>query len=70
MGELPKYVTLLSTTLKLKNGSYWRDAGEWGVDAIWKEGKLLAVSEHKHLDGQEMKPTTKQIYLKDNEGYV
>ena len=81
--ELPKYVYLgkeePGNTLRLQRpggsdlnieDTYWRDGGLWGVDCKWKDGKLFSVSDMEWINDKELIPTTKEIYMEDNKGYI
>jgi len=46
----PKYASIGGVTMRwVKEGYYWRDNGRWGCDAVWKDSKLVAVSNHRAL---------------------
>ena len=52
---------------------YWRDAGLWGINYKWKDGKLFTQNPYrdlKHLNNVELVEITKEQWRKDNEGYV
>lgn len=71
--KLPQYVTLGEggTEMRLKDGGYWRDAGQWGVGYKWVDGKLFSVfSQGDSLDNQPLIEITKQQWREGNKGYV
>lgn len=54
---------------------YRRVAGQWEYDKfrIEEDGRVIGewpVGFADHLNGQELIPTTREFWLKDNEGYV
>ena len=52
----PKYVMMIwngkrNTEMRLlKNGRYYRDAGNWDILAEWVDGVLTASPDNKHLE--------------------
>ena len=76
--ELPNYVCMGKdgTTFRISGPdeytsyTYFRDGGMWGVGCKRKDGKLISVSNMESLNNQELIPTTEEVYMKDNEGYV
>lgn len=57
------------------HGMYWRDGGEWGIDARMKNGKLVSDAkiygdELQYLDGQDLIPITEEEWKEDNGRYA
>lgn len=82
---LPKYVKMekdgYKSVLRLVPGGYSsyattlyiKDAGNWHVYPVWKDGKLMSKSpykEHPQLNGYELKKATKKEWEEDNAGYL
>ena len=71
--DLPKYVMLGQTEMRLKEDEYWRNAGLWGVNYKIKNGKLFSdlpdMKDHG-LHNVELIPITEEEWRKGNEGYV
>jgi hypothetical protein len=69
--ELPKFVSLKETTLRLtKEKTYYRDAGEWGIEFECRDGKIFSVfPEVTNLHNVELKFVTEQEYIEDNGSY-
>lgn len=71
--DLPKFVMLGSSELRLKGNEYYRDAGMWGVGFRIKGGKLLSShwrQGHDWLHNVELIPITEEQWKKGNEGYL
>jgi hypothetical protein len=50
--------------------TYFRDAGCWGVEYEWRHGLLFSVSDMESLNDQLLVETTKEEWMKSNEGYI
>ena len=82
--HFPRYVRLgvSSTRLRLcgydptsKMAVYYRDAGEWSLNAVLLTDRVVAAITQvhwqlKHIDGVELVPSTRKAWAKDNWGYV
>jgi prophage antirepressor-like protein len=69
-GNLPKFVKIENTALRLKKDKYYRDAGCWSVGYKIVNGLLLSQSAHENLDNKQLIPITKEDWQKENEGYA
>lgn len=69
---LPQYVTLNGDVgLRLRGTEYFCDGGLWSLAFKVVNGKLISLSDdHEHLDGVELKPSTKEVYKQLNGEYV
>jgi len=79
---LPKYVRILypdgqlGTSLILEDdNTYYRPAGVWSVTFKVDSNKIIitGIADKKwmkHLHDLELVETTKEFFMKDNEGYV
>ena len=70
--ELPKYVKIDRTALRLKGDKYYRDAGQWSVGYKIIDGKLLSWHwRHGHpwLHRVELVECTEQEWRENNGGY-
>jgi len=70
MNNLPGYVRLGHSELRLSDEKYYRDAGNWSVSYEWKDDKLLSISSKKWLNGVELIPSTFEEWKEDNAGYI
>lgn len=81
--ELPKYVSLNGTEMRLREKEYWRDglrgkeywrdAGSWSVNYKIIDGKLLSWHWRQGQDWLhrvELIPITEKEWRKGNSGYV
>lgn len=70
--ELPKYVSLNGTELRLKDNEYWRDAGLWGVGYKIVDGKLFScwIEEDAIIHNKELIPITEEEWRKGNGKYI
>jgi len=76
--NLPKYVSISGVALALngineQGAYYYRDAGQWGVNVIINDSKLIVKDNNpnlSHLDGSEAIETTQEEWARDNEGYL
>lgn len=83
--EFPRYIRLGDSTMRLKNNivqsgwsacnkvhkgfRYYRDNGQWGIDARIKNGKVLAIGHYKqvkHLNNKVCKRISKAEWAKEN----
>jgi hypothetical protein len=68
--KLPKYVRLLHTALRLKDGNkYYRDGGNWSVNFKY-DGLLMSSSHIENLDNVELIQITQKEYEDENKGYL
>lgn len=75
MNTFPQYVKFSeggTVMVHRGNGVYYRDAGAWELQAVFKTGRLLVKGKGQtsHLDGLELVPATNEEYCGDNAGYV
>jgi len=74
----PKYVNLVmgahTTALRLTDkDTYYRDAGNWEVEATEVNGKLVAKSDDgrlKHVNGLPLIEVARWVWEESNRGYV
>lgn len=77
----PHYVKIKEIALRLNgNGkvkaNYFRDAGYWGIQASFIDGKLIANCHSgdenvlAHVNGLELVPISKKEWEEDNHGYI
>lgn len=74
----PKYVNLVmgvhTTALRLQDdGTYYRDAGNWEIEATEVNGKLVAKSDDprlKHVNGLPLIEVARWVWEESNRGYV
>jgi hypothetical protein len=68
--NLPKYVRLGHTALRLKDGKeYYRDAGNWSVNFKY-DGLLMSSSHIENLDNVALIQITQNEYEEENKGYL
>lgn len=74
--KFPDFVTFSDGLFTLRHvgaGRYYRDAGMWGVNSMWK-GNRLVCSDRKgklaHVFGNELIPCSMRKWKRDNVGYL
>lgn len=68
--EIPKFVRLGTSALRLTGKKYYRDGGNWEVDYKIINGKLFSwMPTVKNLHKVELVKITEQQYADDNKGY-
>jgi hypothetical protein len=73
VGAIPEYVLCGETALRLMGDKYYRHAGNWEVGFVKSHGKVWINTKDKnltHLNGLQLIPTTRDVWAKDNEGYI
>lgn len=58
------------TTLRLKEGEYYRDAGAWEVGYKWDGEELLSVSDMDTLDNNKLIEVSEEEWRETNKGYI
>jgi len=68
----PLYVKLGQTALRLVDGAYYRDAGQWEIGFKIISNKILAEGRGNmsHVNGIELVRCSKDEWRNDNKGYV
>jgi len=66
----PTFIKMWDTAMRLYEGRYHRDAGNWGVDYDIIDGRLFSKSSDTHLNGVELFPITYDEWKKDNGGWL
>ena len=75
LDNLPRYVKMVNkpSCLRLIDDDYeleyYVDGGQWGVYFEIRDGKLYSKSNVGSVDNCELVETTKEIWMKANEGY-
>lgn len=72
--KAPNFVRLKhGTCLRLRDGRYYRDAGDWDVAFEEKKGKLYVKADYpqvRHLNGWELIRVSEKEWHEDNGAYV
>jgi len=70
--DLPKYVTLNDSALRLVGNCYYRDAGEWSVEVRRYENGVIKSYNPAYvaIHNVELLKTTKSNWKKSNRGYI
>ena len=71
--ELPKFVKLNNTALRLKGKTYYRDGGEWSVEYRIIDGVLLSWAWERTMPWLHKKPLTEiteEEWREDNGRYA
>lgn len=67
----PKYISLFGTTMRLKNGEYFRENGQWAIGFYEKNGNYFAkslYSETKNLEGVQLTPINENEWIEGEYG--
>jgi len=69
--KLPKYVRLNMSELRLKDNTYYRDAGYWGVGYRHIDGKLVSwIPNAPWIHNVELIEITEKVWRKANKAYL
>tara|TARA_R110000772_G_C13310268_1_gene440117 strand:- start:33041 stop:33331 length:291 start_codon:yes stop_codon:yes gene_type:complete len=69
--DVPKYIRLGHTEMRLNGDTYYRDAGNWSVEYRLVDDELVSwFSYMKHLHRKPLVEITKEEYEKANDGYL
>ena len=73
MGETNPELKTRGTCLRLHNGEYWRDGGQWGVDYMFIGNQLITWCPgnwHPQLHKRKLTEVTKEVWKEDNGQYA
>jgi len=70
MNNLPKYVKINGTALRLINDEYYRDGGAWSVGYKFFKGKLYSDSNVASVNDKELIECSEEEWRKSNGEYA
>lgn len=70
MKELPKFVWLKHTAMRLRGNHYWRDGGEWRVGYKIIDDVLISSTMMRHINNIPLTECTEEEWRIDNGQYA